>query len=59
MAVVLGSEPRLVPDDAARVPFVLTPGTQARIVEDAGDWLFLDFGDGRAAWLRAGGVERY
>jgi len=35
----------------------LPPGTQARITAREGEWVRLDYGDGKNAWIKAGEVE--
>lgn len=58
-AIVLVSALRAVPDEGASSPFSVAPGSQATIVSEGGGWLFLEFGDGRSAWIRADLISRY
>jgi hypothetical protein len=58
-AIVFVSALRTVPDEGARSPFSVAPGSRANIVSEGGAWLFLEFGDGRSAWIRADLIGRY
>jgi hypothetical protein len=58
-AIVFVSALRAVPDEGASSPFSVAPGSQANIVSEGGAWLFLEFGDGRSAWIRADLIGRY
>ncbi|HAE21684.1 MAG TPA: hypothetical protein DCG47_05090 [Spirochaetaceae bacterium] len=58
-AIVLVPALRAVPDEGASSPFSVAPGSRAVIVSEGGSWLFLEFGDGRSAWIQAEHIGRY
>lgn len=59
MLVSFGAPVRTVPDAAAASGFIASPGLQGRVLRDAGDWVFADFGSGRSGWVLAADVGRY
>ena len=57
--VCLGGIARTVPSALAESGRDIEPGVSGRILRFAGDWSFVEFDDGSAAWLSSGDIVRY
>jgi hypothetical protein len=57
--VSLGAVARKVPSVHAKGTYMLEPGITGRVLETAGDWLFVEPADAEAAWISIGDVVRY
>ena len=55
-AIFAGGTVSLVPEDGSRAVTALPDGTRVRLVEKAGDWVYIVSDDG-VGWVRAEAVQ--
>ncbi|MGD9941413.1 MAG: hypothetical protein AB7T74_16585 [Clostridia bacterium] len=57
--VSCGGSAMAVPSEAATISFEVGPGATGKVLRRIPSWVFVEFGDGRNAWIRESGICLY